>query len=60
MAQKKKGFISRMIEGPERSDSYARSTLPGNRWELGWDVFRNNLGKMVGINMLMLLCQLRL
>ncbi|MBR3864261.1 MAG: hypothetical protein IKJ19_03985 [Clostridia bacterium] len=60
MAQKKKGFISRMIEGPERSDSYARSTLPGNRWELGWDVFRNNLGKMVGINMLMLLFMLPL
>ncbi len=60
MAQKKKGFISRMIEGPERSESYARSTLPGNRWELGWDVFRNNMGKMVGINMLMLLFMLPL
>lgn len=56
MAAKKKGFIARMIEGPERSDSYARSTLPGNRWELGWDVFRNNMGKIVGLNLLMLLC----
>ena len=55
MAGKKKGFIARMIEGPERSDAYARSTLPGNRWELGWDIFRNNLGKLVGINLLMLL-----
>ena len=55
MATKKKGFISRMIEGPERSEGYARSTLPGNRWELGWDVFRNNMGKMFGINLLMLL-----
>lgn len=55
MATKKKGFIARMIEGPERSETYARSTLPSNRWELGWDIFRNNIGKMVGINMLMLL-----
>ncbi|MBQ7408240.1 MAG: hypothetical protein IJW13_03090 [Clostridia bacterium] len=55
MAQQKKGFIARMIEGPERSETYARSTLPGNRWELGWDVFRNNLGKLFGLNLLMLL-----
>lgn len=55
MATKKKGFIARMIEGPERSDTYARSTLPGNRWELGWDIFRNNFGKLIGINLLMLL-----
>ena len=38
----KKGFIARMIEGPERSESYARSTLPTNRWSLGWDVFKTN------------------
>ncbi len=55
MATKKKGFIAKMIEGPERSDAYAQSTLPGNRWELGWDIFRNNMGKMIGINFLMLL-----
>lgn len=54
MATKKKGFISRMIEGPERSESYARSTLPGNRWELGWDVLKTNFGKIVGLNLLML------
>lgn len=55
MATKKKGFIARMIEGPERSDTYAKSTMPGNRWELGWSVFRDNLGKVVSINLLMLL-----
>ena len=55
MATKKKGFIARMIEGPERSDTYARSTLPGNRWELGWDIFKTNLGKLVGVNLLMIL-----
>lgn len=56
MANKqKKGFIARMIEGPERSDTYARSTLPGNRWELGWDIFKTNMGKLIGINLLMIL-----
>ena len=49
---KKKNLISRLIEGPERSESYARSTLPTNRWELGWDVFKTNKGKLVGLNLL--------
>lgn len=52
---KKKGFIARMIEGPERSEDYARSTMPGNRWELGWGILRDNFGKLFGLNMLMLL-----
>jgi len=52
---KKKGFIARMIEGPERSETYARSTMPGNRWELGWSILRDNFSKLFGLNMLMLL-----
>lgn len=55
MATKKKGFFARMIEGPERSDTYARSTLPGNRWELGWDLVKNNFGKVFKLNWLMIL-----
>ncbi len=55
MATRKKGFIAKMIEGPERSDSYARGTLPGNRWELGWDLFKSNTGKLIGLNFLTLL-----
>lgn len=55
MATKKKGFFARMIEGPERSDTYARSTLPGNRWELGWDLIKNNFGKVFKLNWLMIL-----
>ncbi|MBQ4099887.1 MAG: hypothetical protein IJC87_07210 [Clostridia bacterium] len=51
----KKGFIARLIEGPERSETYARSTLPTNRWELGWDVFKTNKGKLFGLNLLSLL-----
>lgn len=50
----KKGFITKIIEGPERSESYARSTLPTNRWELGWDVFKTNKGKLFGLNLLTL------
>lgn len=51
----KKGFITRLIEGPERSETYAASTLPTNRWQLGWDVFKTNTGKHFKINLLTLL-----
>ena len=50
----KKGFIARMIEGPERSETYAASTLPTIRWQLGWDVFKTNTGKHFKINLLTL------
>lgn len=49
---KKKGLFQKLIEGPERSEDYARSTLPSNRWALGWDLFTTNLGKLVKINLL--------
>ncbi len=55
MAKGKKGIFSRLVEGPERSEDYARKTLPTNRWALGWDLFKNNLGKIVKINLLVLL-----
>ncbi|MBO4323574.1 MAG: hypothetical protein J5836_02815 [Clostridia bacterium] len=51
---KRKGIFARLIEGPERSETYAASTLPTNRWELGFDVFKNNKGKLVGLNLLTL------
>lgn len=51
----KKGFITRLIEGPERSETYAASTLPTNRWQLGWDVFKTNTGKHFKLNLLTLL-----
>ena len=51
----KKGFMARLIEGPERSETYASSTLPTNRWELGWDAFKTNTGKLFGLNLLTLL-----
>ncbi len=55
MAQQKKGFIARLLEGKEKSEEYARSTLPTNRWQLFWDIFKGNFGKIVKVNLLTLL-----
>ena len=52
MAQQKKSFITRMLEGKEKSEEYARSTLPTNRWQLFWDIFKGNFGKIVKVNLL--------
>ena len=55
MAQQKKGLVARLLEGKERSEEYARSTLPTNRWQLFWDIFKGNFGKIVKVNLLTLL-----
>lgn len=55
MAQQKKGLITRMLEGKEKSEEYARSTLPTNRWQLFWDIFKGNFWKLVKVNLLILL-----
>ena len=55
MAQQKRGLIARMLEGKERSEEYARTTLPTNRWQLFWDIFKGNFWKVVKVNLLMLL-----
>ncbi|MBR6737895.1 MAG: hypothetical protein IKL82_06040 [Clostridia bacterium] len=52
MAKKKNGFFTRLVEGPERSEDYARKTLPTSRWSLGWDLLTTNFGKLVKINLL--------
>ena len=52
---KKGGLFSKLTQMPERSEDYARKTLPTNRWSLGWDLFRTNFGKIVKINLLTLL-----
>ena len=54
MAQQKKGLITRMLEGKEKSEEYARSTLPTNRWQLFWDIFKGNFWKIAKINLLIL------
>jgi uncharacterized membrane protein YesL len=56
MAQgKKRGFVEKMFFGKEKSEGFARATLPSNRWELFWDVFKGSFWKLVLINVLMLL-----
>ena len=55
MAQQKKSLITRMLEGREKSEEYARSTLPTNRWQLFWDIFKGNFGKIFKVNVLILL-----
>lgn len=54
MAQQKKGLITRMLEGKEKSEEYARSTLPTNRWQLFFDIFKGNFWKIVKVNFLTL------
>ena len=54
MAQQKKGLFARLLEGKERSEEYARSTLPTNRWQWFWDIFKGNFGKIVKVNLLTL------
>lgn len=56
MAKKKKGgLLNRLFMGSEKSEGYARSTLPSNRWELFWDIFKGRFGKLIKINLLILL-----
>ncbi|MBO4939455.1 MAG: hypothetical protein J6D30_00295 [Clostridia bacterium] len=55
MAQQKKSLVARLLEGKERSEEYARSTLPTNRWQLFWDIFKGSFGKLVKVNLLVLL-----
>ena len=55
MAKAKKGIFTKLVEGPERSEDYARKTLPKNRWSLGWDLIKTNFGKIMKINLLMFL-----
>lgn len=56
MAKKKKrGLIDRLMMGSEKSEGYARASLPSNRWELFWDIFKGRFGKLILVNLLVLL-----
>ena len=55
MAGKKRGLIERLMLGSEKSEGYARASLPSNRWELFWDIFKGRFWKLVVINLLVLL-----
>lgn len=54
-AKKKGGLINRILMGSEKSEGYARASLPSNRWELFWDIFKGRFWKLVVINLLVLL-----
>ena len=43
------------MEGKEKSEEYARSTLPTNRWQLFFDIFKGGFGKIVKVNLLTLI-----
>ncbi len=55
MAKTTRKIFNRLIEGVEKSEDYARNSLPSNRWALGWDLIKTNFGKIVKINLLFLL-----
>ncbi len=52
--RERKGLIARWLEGKERSEEYARSTLPTSRWGLFWDIFKGRFGRLVLTNLLIL------
>lgn len=49
-----KGLVARWLEGKERSEDYARSTLPTNRWSLFWDILKGRYGKLMLVNLIVL------
>lgn len=55
MAKSSGGLIDRIMLGKEKSEDYARGTLPTNRWELFWDILKGRFGKIIVINLITLL-----
>lgn len=49
-----KGLVARWLEGKERSDDYVRSTLPTSRWSLFWDILKGRFGRLMLVNLLVL------
>ena len=52
--REKKGLVARWLEGKERSEDYARGTLPTSRWALFWDILKGRFGRLVLVNLIML------
>ena len=50
----RKGFVARWLEGKERSEEYARSTLPTSRWSLFFDILKGRFGRLILTNLLVL------
>ncbi|MBE5756495.1 MAG: hypothetical protein E7342_01720 [Clostridiales bacterium] len=52
---KGEGIFSKLIMGSEKTEEQARAALPSNRWELFWDILKGSFGKVIGLNLLVLL-----
>ena len=48
-------LINKVLVGSEKSEDFARNSLPSNRWELFWDVFKGSFWKLVVVNLLIVL-----
>ena len=55
MAGKVSKFFDKLYMGREKSEDFARASLPSNRWELFWDIFKGRFWKLVLINLLTLI-----
>ncbi len=53
--RERKGLVARWLEGKERSDDYVRSTLPTSRWALFWDILKGRFGRLMLVNLLVLI-----
>ena len=53
--REKRGLVARWLEGKERSEDYARSTLPTSRLGLFWDILKGRFGRLMLVNFLVLL-----
>ncbi len=53
--RERKGLVARWLEGKERSEDYARSTLPTSRWALFWDILKGRFGRLMLVNLLVLI-----
>ena len=51
----KQGLFSRLIIGDENLPDFNPSQLPKTRWGLWWDTFKNRLGALCKVNLLLLL-----
>lgn len=51
---KKGGFMDRLLMGKEKSEGFARASLPSNRWELFWDIFKGKFFRLLFLNVLIL------
>ncbi len=50
--RERKGLVARWLEGKERSEDYARGTLPTSRWALFWDILKGRFGKLILVNLM--------